>query len=302
MGAGRGGICSILHEKLAPLVSGHGSILNNRAFWFRLKWLPGGDLGILNLYAPNDTRERTLLWQELSDRLPSDCRWIVSGDFNMLESAQDKSTLCSKLMPHREKLVWEAFKASFQLRDTFSHTGKLRFSWDNRRRDGSRILGRLDRHYVSPAPGSSSPLVTRNYLIHGDCPNSDHLPVSIEVVIQNSARRHSSYKMNTSHLKHAEVSQAVKRIWTEERSESSNFLTRLGKFCRFYRSFCINQAKEARQKETEARAALSATQKDLQADPQNSSAQLSSSHSLRIRLDFSLLRPARWKVEGSGLG
>ena len=97
--AGKGRICTILHESLAPRVSSHGTILCNRAFWIRLKGLPGGDLGILNLYAPNDSRDRITLWQELSTQLPSDCRWLVSGNFNMTESAQDKSTLCSKLMP-----------------------------------------------------------------------------------------------------------------------------------------------------------------------------------------------------------
>ena len=35
-GAGKGGICSILHENLVPMVSGHGTILPHRALWFRL--------------------------------------------------------------------------------------------------------------------------------------------------------------------------------------------------------------------------------------------------------------------------
>lgn len=245
-GAGKGGICTILHEKLAPSVSGHGTILQNRAFWFKLKGLPGGDLGIVNLYAPNDSRERTLLWQELSATLPSDCRWIVSGDFNMVESAQDKSILCGKLMTNREQIVWEAFKTSFHLRDTFNHTGKLKFSWDNRRRDGCRVLGRLDRHYVSFSPGHISHLSTQNYQILGDCSTSDHLPVSIEVVLQDSEQRHSSYKMNTSFLQHKEVIDAVKRIWTGERREGGDFFSRLKKFSRFYRAFCIKKAKETR--------------------------------------------------------
>ena len=308
-GAGKGGICTLLHEKLAPLVSSYGSILHNRAFWFRLKGLPGGDLGILNIYAPNDSRERTLLWQELSARLPSDCRWIVSGDFNMVESAQDKSTLCGKLIPQRERLVWEAFKASFQLSDTFSHTGKLHFSWDNRRRDGCRILGRLDRHYVSSSPGSSFHLSTRNYLILGDSTTSDHLPVSIEVVLQDVGKRHSSYKMNTSYLQHAEVIAAVQRIWTGARSATSDFFSRLRKFSRFYRAFSIKQVKEARRKEADVRGALSAAQEALQADPQCASAQLSLAQNQARLLTFEtrklegkrLRARLNWKVKGDSM-
>lgn len=78
VGAGRGGICTFFHGKLAPLVTTQGTILGNRAFWIHLRGLPGGDLGILNIYAPNDSRARTALWQELSLRLPTDCRWMVS--------------------------------------------------------------------------------------------------------------------------------------------------------------------------------------------------------------------------------
>lgn len=73
-GAGKGGISTIVHNKLAPSVSSHGSIFRNRAFWIRLSGLSGGDLGILNVYAPNDPRIRTALWQELASKLPSDCR------------------------------------------------------------------------------------------------------------------------------------------------------------------------------------------------------------------------------------
>jgi hypothetical protein len=53
-GAGRGGICTLPHENLALLVADHGTIFQNRAIWLKLSGLPMGDLGILNLYAPND--------------------------------------------------------------------------------------------------------------------------------------------------------------------------------------------------------------------------------------------------------
>ena len=188
-GAGKGGICTILHRKLAPLVSSQGSIIHNRAFWVRLSGLPGGDLGILNVYAPNSSKDRLTLWQELVTRLPSACRWLVNGDFNMTETPQDKSTFCSKVMSQGETLAWKAFKSGLHLSDTFNHNGKLKFSWDNKRRDGCRILGRLDRHYISSPPGPAPQLSTRNYIIRGDCPASDHLPVSIEVILHDQTQR-----------------------------------------------------------------------------------------------------------------
>ena len=170
-GAGRGGICTFLNNKLTPLVTDQGNILGNKAFWICLQGLPGGDLGILNIYAPNESRARIVLWQELTLRLPTDYKWLVSGDFNMVENAQDKSALCSKTMPQGEKIVSEAFKSSLHLADTFNHNGRLRFSWDNRRRDGGRILGRLDQHYVSSFPPASPRTFT-------------HAIISSEVTVQ----------------------------------------------------------------------------------------------------------------------
>lgn len=161
-------------------------------------------------------------------------------------------------MPQREKLVWKAFKSSLYLRDTFNHTGKLKFTWDNKRRDGCRILGRLEWHFVSSPPRPNPHLTTRNYIIRGDCPASDHLLVSIEVVFQDTEQRKSGYKMNIFYLQHTDVKRVVTRIWTEERSKASTFFTRLKKFTRFYKLFCKRQAAESRRNETKAREGLSA--------------------------------------------
>lgn len=191
----------------------------------------------------------------------------------MTENLQDKSALCSKVMTQGEKLVWDAFKSSLHLCDTFSHTSKLKFTWDNKTRDGCRILGRLDRHYTSSPPSPHPQLTTRNYTIRGDCPASDHLPVSIDLVLQDTEQRKSSYKMNVYYLQHAEVKREVTRIWEEERREGSTFFTRLRKFTRFYKCFCKGQAADLRRKETEARAGFSAAQETLQADPHNVAAQ-----------------------------
>lgn len=308
-GAGRGGICTILHSKLAPLVSSHGSLFRNRASWIRLSGLPGGDLGILNVYAPNDPRDRTALWQELMCRLPSDCRSLVSGDFNMTEIPTDKSSFCSKVMTQGEKLVWDAFTSHLHLSDTFSHNGKLKYSWDNKRRDGCRILGRLDRHYTSSPSGPYPSLTTRNYTIRGDCPASDHLPVTIDIVLQDTVQRRSGYKMNTSYLQHAEVKNEVTRIWSEERSEASTFYTRLRKFVRFYKSYCKRQAVTLRRKELVAREGLAAAQETLQSDPQNVAAQLQLAQRQGQLLSFKsrkaegrqLRARLRWRMKGDSM-
>ena len=239
-------------------------------------------------------------------RLPTDCRWLASGDFNMIENIHDKSALCSKVMPQGEKIVWEAFKLSLYLTDTFNHNGRLRFSWDNRRRDGCRILGRLDRHYISSPPGLPPSLHARNYIIKGDCPASDHLPVTIEIVLQEEEQRKSAYKMNTAYLQHNKVKQEVTRIWTEDRSVQSTFFTRTRKFVRFYKQYCRNQAAVSRREEQVAKDSLAAAQATLQVDPQNAAAQLTLAQRHAQLLSFEakkvegcrLRARLKWKAKG----
>lgn len=60
-GAGCGGISLLLAQKWYKLVTETGHIMNNRAQFVILKGLPGGNVGFINVYAPNDTHQRTRL-------------------------------------------------------------------------------------------------------------------------------------------------------------------------------------------------------------------------------------------------
>lgn len=52
-GANREGLITLVSPRLASRVSNTGSILGNRAQWTIFSGLPGGDTGIVNIYAPN---------------------------------------------------------------------------------------------------------------------------------------------------------------------------------------------------------------------------------------------------------
>lgn len=56
------------------------------------------DLSVKCVYASNMSMERMALWDELEANDPMDCRWIVAGDFNMLEGREAKTLLSRKLM------------------------------------------------------------------------------------------------------------------------------------------------------------------------------------------------------------
>ncbi|KAG0504403.1 hypothetical protein KC19_N036200 [Ceratodon purpureus] len=97
-GAGCGGVATLISCRLAQYASNSGSLFRGRALWVTLANLPGGDFGILNIYASNDARERTQFWSRLLDGTPKLDRWLLGGDFNMVESPADKSSACGRLI------------------------------------------------------------------------------------------------------------------------------------------------------------------------------------------------------------
>jgi hypothetical protein len=90
-GASKGGVATLLVPKWAQLVTDQGLVLQNQVHWFIIRGIPGGDTGFLNLYASNNTSDRCLLWKKLILSLPDFCRWVVVGDFNMVEERTDKT-------------------------------------------------------------------------------------------------------------------------------------------------------------------------------------------------------------------
>lgn len=62
--------------------------------------------------------ERCAMWIEVLQLLPLDCRWIMSRDFNMVESPLDmSSSSCSQLMGLREELIWIDIKNKYNIED-----------------------------------------------------------------------------------------------------------------------------------------------------------------------------------------
>ena len=46
-------------------------------------------VGIMCIYAPTTPRERAIFWDRILDVLLDVDHWVVGGDFNNIESAQD---------------------------------------------------------------------------------------------------------------------------------------------------------------------------------------------------------------------
>ena len=118
----------------------------------------------------------------------------------MVKIAQDKSPSCNMLISSSELILWEAAKLSLNVKNCFNPARGLRFSWDNGREDGQRILARLDRFYVHVDPSTNLPISIRSYTIRSNCIISDHLPVHISLNLEELVKQKLQWKMNVRYL------------------------------------------------------------------------------------------------------
>jgi hypothetical protein len=75
-GVGSGGICTFVSPRLQILIHSSGTTWGNRAQWILLKGFPGGDLGIINVYAPYSPVAKMHLWKELT-LFSTSYKWII---------------------------------------------------------------------------------------------------------------------------------------------------------------------------------------------------------------------------------
>jgi hypothetical protein len=98
VGISKGGVCMVVTNKWAKFIVVKGSIAKNRILWVQFDGIPRGKLGVGNIYAPNEFRDRCRLWEDMLVQLPSNCKWILVGDFNMVECTKDKLRCCNRFI------------------------------------------------------------------------------------------------------------------------------------------------------------------------------------------------------------
>ena len=67
--------------------------------------LLGGNIGFVNIYAHNDSFLRCRLWETLMIELPGIYRWVLVGDFNIVETRLDKINQCGRMIPMVERIL-----------------------------------------------------------------------------------------------------------------------------------------------------------------------------------------------------
>ena len=98
-----------------------------------------------------------------------------------MECRQDKTNACGHLVPMTKRMVFEVLKAFLQADEPSRSPDSLKFSWDNYRSDGLRVLAQLDRFYVFQSIATAHQKIV-SYRVKGNASWSDHSPV--ELIVQ----------------------------------------------------------------------------------------------------------------------
>lgn len=223
----------------------------------------------LNAYAPNSPNARRELWDELASSLPQDCKWILGGDWNVVEDHRDKSNSEGYILTGAEKVSFQQLMAGLEVFDTFDRTSPIRYTWDNRRSGTQRVLARLDRYYTFAAPAGEPH--AKEYAILGDSNHSDHLPVRCSIELKAQTKRPSPWKMNSFYLDDPEVKDTITKIWSTH--TTLGFFGKIRRCTRFYRSYCKQKARANRESEERLRSDLVTAMENLQTKPRCAASQ-----------------------------
>lgn len=132
-GRRKGGTSFLINHVWVDRIIGDGTSPCQRAQWVLFKHV-NKCFGICNLYDANEYKNRALFWDWLSSNLPK-VNWIFIGDFNMIESGDDKCGDIAHGWKGNEIFFWNNFKRKFNLIDPRTNKktnrGGNRYTWHN---------------------------------------------------------------------------------------------------------------------------------------------------------------------------
>lgn len=288
--AGKGGVCLAFGPKIKSSIVQEGIMPSHRAVWACLENEKNGKIGILGLYAPNDACHKTTLWREIFRQLDFSYKWVILGDYNMIEHSRDQKGGTRSVVSRPEKRAWKHFLRRMKVEDSFCYkVGHLKFSWDSKKQFchvpnvqsgplGDRILRRIDRIYVPDNLTNTKFTASSSTILPGFA-FSDHAPALLSLFLAGNKQR-PQCRMNTSHISDPELQRKIKEMWdveeilsTEREEESEEMLHRcLYKTRKIAHTWGKQKAAKRREEETKLRETQTVAQL-LQADPQNVEAQ-----------------------------
>ncbi|KAH7352464.1 hypothetical protein KP509_19G046500 [Ceratopteris richardii] len=110
----------------------------------------------INVYAPNSPTERAKTWENILQAIRSceqlhlweNARIIMCGDFNMVETESDYTTVPS-LISSREEWLWNEILDSLKCKDLWGYIGGHTIRYTYHSRSHRKAMSRLDKCYYS---------------------------------------------------------------------------------------------------------------------------------------------------------
>ena len=239
----KGGLCiaindiwwsSFLHYGILTCGRGHYVILQIGL----KKW------GLLNIYAPNHVRERTILWKSIISQLPDVDHWAIAGDFNMLEDVGDRLGGTSQTISGSELYEWERLTFSLGLMDLWHVSSFVRIHDSlaysrSDRREAHTNLSRLDRFYADKflwEKGGSIGIIPSFSF-------SDHAPLRLVIVLQEQYKN-SRFRIPNHVFLNEDCAPIVYNIWNKYDYSYDNALSSAQKAINEIQHFFHGKAKQ----------------------------------------------------------
>ncbi|KAI6128058.1 Endonuclease/exonuclease/phosphatase, partial [Pisolithus croceorrhizus] len=227
----------------------HSILIPGRAARLKIKKNNETQIDIINVYSPNETKEKIKFWKHLHEIIKKKDNWentLLVGDFNFVESAIDR------LPAHTdEKTITDAFnkiKATLQVTDGWRHQNETERAYTFSKQNPT-ALAQIDRIYVNVQKTSDYQNweITENYNI------SDHQLVITEIIPQTTPIRGPGlWRLNNADEQHIQTRKWIKKLLkntkeklkaTKDRKEN-NPQTIWAKTKEEIRSICIEEAKQ----------------------------------------------------------
>ncbi|KAL3692811.1 hypothetical protein R1sor_006462 [Riccia sorocarpa] len=174
-----------------------------------------GPVGIVNLYIPHEIERRRQVWEWLQ-QLTSSGRWIILGDMNMVEFAEDTNGSIAILHGPEER-QWKRFCQERDVIDVYLTAAIREGPWYTRFqvKEDDVEMSRLDRMYLTDSGDWIDNIAKINH--HTSSCVSDHFPVKVLLKLKEKAeeqRRWNTYfKASSDDLSGVETKQQVEEAW-----------------------------------------------------------------------------------------
>ncbi|KAL3687277.1 hypothetical protein R1sor_013586 [Riccia sorocarpa] len=176
-----------------------------------------GTIGILNLYVPHDTEKRRQVW-EWTRQLTATGHWIILGDHNIVEFAEDTNG-STPLIHGAEERQWKRLCQERDIIDVFLTATQREGPWFTcfRVKENDVELSRLDRVYLTDSGEWIDNIAKITH--HSRSSVSDHYPVKVHLQLEETPedRRawHTYFKASVEDLQSEEVRQQIESAWKD---------------------------------------------------------------------------------------